>query len=84
MTKKYPIGTRIKYVSSKGEWGDFYGKEGTVVNIVEGLPVISLSDSLWAWMSFFSNGGRPTFLCDWCDIKLFIQKEEQLLFDFVK
>jgi len=83
-SKKYPIGTKIRFIS-KGSYDDFFDKTGTIVNIVHGYPVIYLPKSKFSKQSCFSTRDKPaTVQCGWEDIKLLVGKNQQLLFNFME
>ena len=73
---KYPIGTMIRYI---GCCPKCRGQTGKIVAISSGLPIIILPQS--ACNSFNRNG---TIQCSWSHIELFIKKNEQLEFAFMR
>jgi len=82
-SKKYPIGTKIRFIG-KNQWDDFFGKYGSVVDIINNYPVVYLPKSKYAKDSCFSTTERPaTIQCAWIDIEHSLQKGEQLLFGFM-
>lgn len=79
-TKKYPTGTKIRFI---GSYFDCAGKVGRVVGIVNKSPLIYLPES--ECVSCFSTGRVPaTVQCNWYDIELLVEKGEQLLFSFME
>ena len=83
MYKKYPVGTKIRYINGENSWHDFYEKKGTIVNIIRGYPLIYLPDSVEH--SCFSTIDTPaTIQCRWYEIEPLIIKNQQLLFSFMQ
>lgn len=78
MTKKYSIGTRIRFISV---YEDCENEVGNLVNIINGWPVIYLPKS--RIVSMYSSDGHPaTVQCAWWDIEEVVKPNQQLLFDF--
>lgn len=84
--KKYPVGTKIKYIGIHRilfEGEKFTGMIGKVVGIEEGYPLIYLPKA--TAVSQYSTKKRPaTIQTAWCRIEKLVQKNEQLLFSFVE
>ncbi len=87
-TKKYPIGTKIRFIGdSKRKPNEFMyeddGLTGKIVGIEQGYPLIFLPES--EYISVFSTKKRPaTVQCDWYQIEPLVVKGEQLLFSFME
>ena len=73
--KKYPVGTKIKYI---GHCAKCKGKAGKVVEVRGHICVITLPQSPCG--VFHYNG---TMQCPWQDIEPVAVKGEQLLFSFM-
>lgn len=82
--KKYPIGTKVKYVgcsTQNSEIAKDVGKVGKVVGYHWHNPIIFLSES--KHMSCYSTEQTPaSWETGWCALKILPQKNQQLLFDF--
>lgn len=77
MTKKYPIGTKIRFLWKVDDTGKF----GTIVGFHRGGdPVIFLPTSENVRQGYF-NGSKFTWKCKWHEIEPIGQ--QQLLFDFM-
>jgi len=78
-TKKYPIGTKIKFIYDNCD----KGKIGVIVGIrtYDGYPYIHLSSGQLA--SSRCNGKVYSYVCLWSHIEKYITKGEQLLFSFM-
>ena len=74
--KKYPIGTKIKYV---GHCKKCKGKVGKVVDIWDYGCNITLPQSLCR-----AAGQDKRLICSWSDIEPVSVKNEQLLFAFME
>ena len=74
VTKKYPIGTKVKYI---GSCGSCSGHTGKVIRVYDNVCRITLPHSNCSGAS----GGSIT--CVWSDIERWIEKNEQLLFRFM-
>lgn len=72
--KKYPVGTRIKYIGYCGKCKDQIGK---VVEVGEDICYITLPQST---CGVFHYSGK--MICNWKDIEPLALKGQQLLFDF--
>ena len=73
--KKYPIGTKVKYIGGCKSCG---GHTGKVIQVYENVCRITLPHSSCSGAS----GGSIT--CVWSDIERLIKKNEQLLFAFTE
>jgi len=79
MSKNYPVGTMIKFIS---DYKDCKGKMGKIIGIINGAPLIYLPES--SCVSCFSIKERPaTVQCSWRDIEPTLFKNQQMLFDFM-
>lgn len=80
MAKKYPVGTKIRWVGGCN-W-DFSNKIGRIVGFENGLPLIFFSVSKWT--SIYSTEKVPvTIQCNWDEIEKVVTKGQQLLFSFM-
>lgn len=81
MIKKYPIGTKIRYIGEgniRGWWER--GWTGTIVGIVGGSPLIFLPQSTFE--SEYSTAiCKATVQTSWSNIEL--ARPQQLMFDFM-
>jgi hypothetical protein len=78
--KKYPIGTKIRFLSGCCEKGR--GKEGEIVKIAKGYPVILIPEC--TCLSEFSTRKCPASVqTGWWNIEKIVQKNQQLLFSFM-
>ena len=73
--KKYPIGTKIKYI---GYCENCKNKIGEIIKVRENNCTIILPKSTCSMMKRL---GRVT--CSWSDIELAVRKNQQLLFAFM-
>jgi hypothetical protein len=74
MNKKYPIGTRIRYIGSCKKCKN---KVGKVVEMREKTCIIMLPQSP---CGIFRHNG--TMVCPWSNIEPLTVKGQQLLFEF--
>jgi len=74
-TKKYPIGTLIRYM---GYCTKCKGKVGKIVEIHDNYCYIVLPQST---CSTFTSTGKA--MCSWDDLELLVKKNEQLEFAFM-
>lgn len=72
--RKYPAGTKIKYV---GHCLRCKGKIGKVVSVRENGYYITLPGSFCR-----VAGSNKKFICTWSEIEPVLVKNEQLLFEF--
>lgn len=76
--QKYPIGTKIRFLWKVQDTG----KVGTIVSLDYGdTPIIYLPDG--RKIHKLRDGTPYTWRCQWHEIELVAQKNEQLLFDFM-
>ena len=75
MAKKYPVGTKIRYI---GYCKKCKGNTGEVVREYELSCRITLPHSR---CNGVMNG---TIVCSWRDIELLVKKNQQLLFSFME
>lgn len=90
--RKYPIGTKIKYIGSSfvrkhGRIGDIgiedIGKRGKIVGYVRDFPLIFLPQS--NHVSCFSTHQVPaSWETGWDSLEIVPQKNKQLLFAFME
>lgn len=81
--KVYPIGTKIRYISSSNGLWWRKGWEGTIVGIVDDFPLIYLPKSIF--VSDYSTTECPaTVQTSWDAIECVIQPNQQLLFAFME
>lgn len=78
-TKKYPIGTKIRFIYNNYD----RGKTGTIVGLRkhDGCPYIYLPSGQLA--SSRCNGKVYSYVCLWGHIERHVEIGEQLLFEFV-
>jgi len=74
-TKKYPIGTKVKYIGSCRSCSEHTGK---VIRAYDNMCRITLHHSNCSG----ARGGSIT--CVWSDIERLIKKNKQLLFAFME
>lgn len=74
-TKRYPVGTKIKY---NGYCTKCRGKIGEIVKVAENACYIVLPQST---CSAFDRNGK--IVCSWSDIEPISVKNQQLLFAFM-
>lgn len=80
--KKYPIGTKIRYIGkSNGNWWR-KGWTGTLVGTVNNFPLIYLPKSTFT-SDFSTIECRVTVQTNWDIIEPLIVKNQQLLFAFM-
>lgn len=84
-SKKYPIGTRIKFINPVDNDG---GKLGFIVDYRDsGGPTIYLPTATKHikrnYNPTLSDGTKFSWHCQWKDIEILSQKNKQLLFDFM-
>ena len=80
MTKKYPIGTKIKFLSD----GSDKDKTGEIVAIQHDMPIIFLpkgDNNVRLNNVRLIDGLTVTWLCGWDEIKPI--RQGQLMFDFM-
>ena len=86
MDKKYPIGTKIRFINKTIDTN----KTGTIVGLRpgSGRPVVFLPTAekhiIENRYPTLSGGTKFTWKCGWDEIELLVQKNEQLLFSFMK
>ena len=84
--KKYPIGTRIKYIEPDPTYRarKDVGKVGSIVGYHNwDYPIIFLSESTHA--SCYHTPSKPaSWACGWDAIEILPQKNQQLLFSFME
>ena len=73
--KKYPIGTKIKYIGFCEKCG---GNTGEIIKVYERSCRITLPHS------HCLSAKTGSIVCNWSDIELLIKKNEQLLFGFME
>lgn len=77
--KKYPIGTKIKFIGSVcadvGKLGSIVG-----IDIRDSFPIIYLPKSI---SQFPYKGGKCSWFCGWDEIEPLMEKNQQLLFSFM-
>ena len=82
-TKKYPIGTKIRYIGdSNGNWWRD-GWTGTIVGIMNDFPLIYLPKSTFV-SSYSTMECCVTVQTSWDAIERVVQKNQQLLFSFMQ
>ncbi len=82
MNKKYPIGTKIRFMHKTLDTG----KIGTIVAFHGDSPTVYLPTSCKHIENNYYptyDGVKITWHCGWNDIELLFQKNEQLLFEFM-
>lgn len=80
MVKKYSVGTKIKTKHLCCKLGS--GKEGKIVKIVRGFPVLFVPEC--DCVSQYSTSQCPASVqTSWYNLEKLVQKGEQLLFSFM-
>lgn len=82
MIKKYPIGTKIRFLYRNND----LGKRGKIVAIREcdGCPYIYLPTGIETnRLNATHNGIKYSYICNWSNIVPLVLKNQQLLFSFM-